>query len=40
MPATIVARTESAFTVQIEIPYDSSMLNAEETIQQRLNDYR
>jgi hypothetical protein len=38
MPATIVARTESAFTVQIEIPYDSSMLAAEETIQQRLNE--
>jgi hypothetical protein len=38
MPATIVARTESAFTVQVEIPYGSSMLDAEEVIQQRLNE--
>lgn len=38
MPATIVARTESAFTIQIEIPYGSSMLHAEEAIQQRLNE--
>ena len=37
MPATIVSRTESAFTVQVEIPYGSSMLDAEEIIQQRLN---
>lgn len=38
MPATIVARTESAFTIQVEIPYGSSMLHAEEAIQQRLNE--
>jgi hypothetical protein len=38
MPATIVARTESAFTIQIEIPYGSSLLHAEEAIQQRLNE--
>jgi hypothetical protein len=38
MPATIVARTESAFTIQVEIPYSSSMLHAEEAIQQRLNE--
>src|SRR3954463_5972747 len=38
MPAAIVARSESTFTVQIEIPYDSSMLAAEETILQRLNE--
>ncbi len=38
MPATIVARTESAFTVQIEIPYGPAMLDAEETLQQRRNE--
>src|SRR3954470_7304129 len=38
MPATIVARTESGFTIQVEIPYASSMLDAEEAIQQRLNE--
>jgi len=38
MPATIVARSESAFTIQVEIPYGSSMLHAEEAIQQRLNE--
>jgi hypothetical protein len=38
MPATIVARSESTFTVQIEIPYGSSMLDCEEILQQRLNE--
>ena len=38
MPATIVARSETAFTVQIELPYGTSMLDAEETLQQRLNE--
>ena len=38
MPATIVARSETTFTVQIEIPYCASMLDCEETLQQRLND--
>jgi hypothetical protein len=38
MPAAIVARTEDAFTVQVEIPYNSSMLDFEEVIQQRLNE--
>ena len=38
MPATIVARTEDAFTIQVEIPYGPSMLDAEETLQQRLNE--
>jgi hypothetical protein len=38
MPAAIVARTDTAFTVQVEIPYASSMLDFEEAIQQRLNE--
>jgi hypothetical protein len=38
MPATIVSRSDAAFTIQIEIPYGSSMLDTEETIQQRLNE--
>lgn len=37
MPATIVSRSETAFTIQVEIPYGSSMLEAEETIQDHLN---
>src|SRR5918995_1297324 len=35
--ATIVARSESSFTVQVEVPYGSSMLDFEQTIQERLN---
>ena len=38
MPAAIVARSETSFTVQVEIPYSSSMLDFEETIQERLNE--
>src|SRR3954447_6931287 len=38
MPAAIVARTDAAFTIQVEIPYASSMLDFEEAIQQRLNE--
>src|SRR3954463_215370 len=38
MPAAIVARSESTFTIQVEIPYGSSMLDAEEVLQQRLNE--
>lgn len=38
MPAAIVSRSDTAFTIQIEIPYGPSMLVAEETIQQRLNE--
>ena len=38
MPAAIAARSESGFTVQIEVPYGSSMLDAEEVLQQRLNE--
>jgi hypothetical protein len=37
MSAAIVARSETSFTVQIEIPYGSSMLDFEQTIQDRLN---
>jgi hypothetical protein len=38
MPAAIIARTDAAFTIQVEIPYGSSMLDSEEVIQQRLNE--
>ena len=37
MSATIVARSESSFTVQVEVPYGSSMLDFEQAIQDRLN---
>jgi hypothetical protein len=37
MSAAIVARSETSFTVQVEIPYSSSMLDFEEVIQDRLN---
>ena len=38
MPAAIVARSESSFTIQVEVPYGPSMLDAEEVLQQRLNE--
>jgi hypothetical protein len=38
MPAAIIARTDAAFTIQVEIPYGTSMLDFEEVIQQRLNE--
>jgi hypothetical protein len=38
MSAAIVARTADAFTIQVEVPYASSMLDFEEVIQQRLNE--
>jgi hypothetical protein len=38
MPAAIVARSAAAFTVQIEVSYGSSMLEAEEALQQQLNE--
>jgi hypothetical protein len=38
MPAAIIVRSETTFTVQVEIPYGSSMLDAEEILQQRLNE--
>jgi hypothetical protein len=38
MNATIIARTPTSFTLQIEVPYDGSMLDFEETLQRRLNE--
>ena len=38
MDATIIARTPTSFTLQVEVPYNDSMLDFEETLQQRLND--
>jgi hypothetical protein len=38
MDAMIIARTPIAFTLQVEVPYNDSMLGFEETLQQRLNE--
>src|SRR3954447_19258527 len=38
MPATILSRSASSFTVQIEVPYADSMLGFEEGLQDRLNE--
>jgi hypothetical protein len=38
MDATIIARTPTSFTLQVEVPYDDSMLGFEETLQERLNE--
>src|SRR5947209_10478205 len=38
MNATIIARTPTSFTVQVEVPYNGSMLDVEETLQERLNE--
>ena len=38
MNATIIARTPSSFTLQVEVPYIDSMLDFEEGLQRRLND--
>ncbi|HMB05528.1 MAG TPA: ISKra4 family transposase [Isosphaeraceae bacterium] len=38
MAATIIARTPTSFTLQVEVPYNDSMLDFEEALQQRLND--
>jgi hypothetical protein len=38
MNATIIARTPTSFTLQVEIPYSDSMLDFEEALQERLND--
>jgi hypothetical protein len=38
MDATIIARTSTTFTLQIEVPYNDSMLDFEETLQERIND--
>lgn len=37
MTATIVARTDTGFTVQLEVSYKDSMLDAEDAIQSALN---
>src|SRR5262245_47541926 len=38
MPALIVDRNESGFTIQVTVPYNASMLDFEEALQQQLND--
>src|SRR4051812_38313871 len=38
MPAAIIARSETTFTIQLEIPCGPSMLDAEEALQRRLNE--
>jgi hypothetical protein len=38
MNATIITRTSTSFTLQIEVPSNDSMLDFEETLQHRLND--
>jgi hypothetical protein len=38
MNATIIARTPTSFTLQVEVPYNGSMLDFEQTLQERLND--
>ena len=38
MDATIIARTPTSFTLQVEVPYNDSMLDFEEDLQRRLND--
>src|SRR3954467_10184625 len=37
MAVTIIARTPTSFTLQVEVPYNDSMLDFEETLQERLN---
>src|SRR3954468_14299260 len=38
MNATIISRTPTSFTLQVEIPYSDSMLDFEEALQERLNE--
>jgi hypothetical protein len=38
MNATIVARSPTSFTLQVEVPYNGSMLDFEEALQRRLNE--
>jgi hypothetical protein len=38
MSATIIARTPTSFTLQVEVSYNDSMLDFEEALQKRLND--
>ena len=37
MDVTIITRTPTSFTLQVEVPYDDSMLGFEEALQERLN---
>jgi len=36
--AAIIARTPTSFTLQVEVPYNDSMLDFEEALQERLNE--
>src|SRR5512147_1683734 len=38
MNAAIISRTPTSFTLPVEVPYNASMLDFEETLQQRLNE--
>ena len=38
MNATIIARSPTSFTLQVEVPYNDSMLGFEEALQRRLNE--
>jgi hypothetical protein len=38
MNATIIDRTTTSFTLQVEVPYNDSMLGFEEALQERIND--
>lgn len=38
MPAEIIDRTETGFTLQITVRYNSSMLGFEEALQNELNE--
>src|SRR3954462_8758099 len=38
MNATLIPRTPSSVTLQVEVPYSDSMLDFEEALQERLND--
>src|SRR5437588_8750407 len=36
--AAIISRTPTSFTLQVEVPYNDSMLDFEEALQERLNE--
>jgi len=38
MNAMIISRTPTSFTLQVEVPYNDSMLDFEEALQERLNE--
>ncbi len=38
MPANIVKRSKTSFTIQLEVPYSNAMLDGEENLQQSLNE--